>query len=509
MTTRPVLVALLLALGLLTPVVSHADAPAAPQAAAAAAAKQPPNVVLIMTDDMTAADLQWMPRTRRLFLRSGTSFRDAIAPNPVCCPARATVLTGQDSHNNGVWSNTEPHGGYAGLQPGVTRLPEWLQDAGYRTAFLGKHLNGFRAEEASAEPGWDVLDALVAGVYSYRSFTAWNDGDPEQVRHGYVTDYLRDGAERVIRHFDRRDRTPFFLWVSNVGPHNARTTGCTGGGCWSPPRPAERDLGSFDRVPSPTRSLTSYNHRNGATKPPFLRDLGRLRRSRVDLLFQRRIESLQSVDRSVADIVRTLRDRDELDRTLLVFTSDNGYLLGQHRYVGKRLPYEESLRVPLLMRGPGVPARTRVQQTATTSDLSRTIVDLAGAEPSHPLDGVSLLPALSGGDTGRGASIVQTGAAVDPEGDGQLGEQPDDHGWLYRGYRDERWTYARYPDPSGPDTPAFEELYDRHADPGALRNLATDPAYADVLDEARRRAAELAVCAGESCHPAWPPIPLH
>ena len=122
--------------------------------------------------------------------------------------------------------------------------------------------------------------------------------------------------------------------------------------------------------------------------------------------------------------------------------------------------------------------------------------------PPHPLDGVSLVPVLGGDPSGRSATILQTGAAIDPEGDGEL-VGADDHGWLYRGYRDDRWTFARYPDPAGPDTPAFEELYDRDADPYQLRNLATDPAYAEVLERARARATELADCAGSACHPAW------
>ena len=239
-------------------------------------------------------------------------------------------------------------------------------------------------------------------------------------------------------------------------------------------------------------------------------------RRKVDRVFQHRIEALQSVDRSVAATVRALREAGELHRTLLVFTSDHGYLLGQHRYVGKRLPYEESLRVPLLMRGPGVPARAHSDQLTTTADLTGTIVSLAQADPPYPLDGVSLLPALSGEPTGRSSTILQTGAAVDPEGDGELGQEPDDRGWLYRGYRDDRWTFARYPDPAGPETPAFEELYDRDADPYQLHNLATDPQYAGVLQRARERAAELEGCAGAGCHPDWetlsgpgaPPSPL-
>jgi arylsulfatase A-like enzyme len=270
--------------------------------------------------------------------------------------------------------------------------------------------------------------------------------------------------------------------------------------------PAARDRGDFSGTRSPSRALPSFNHDNDRSKPPFLRGLDRVRPRKIDRLFQRRAEALQSVDRSVAATVKTLRRRGELRRTLLVFTSDNGYLLGQHRYVGKRLAYEASVRVPLLVRGPGVRSGAHTDQLATAADLSRTVVDVARAAAPHALDGVSLVPAFRGDPTGRGASILQTGAEVEPEGDGRLAEQPDDRGWLYRAYRDARWTYAHYPDPSGPDTPGFEELYDRDSDPYQLRNLAQDPGYAAVLGEARRRAQQLETCVGSTCHPAWDPI---
>jgi N-acetylglucosamine-6-sulfatase len=474
-------------------------------AARAAASDPRPNIVLVTADDMAAGDLRWMPHTRRLLGGRGATFEDGIAPNPMCCPARATLLTGQESHNNGVWSNTSPNGGYAGLREG-TRLPEWLQDAGYLTAFLGKHLNGFHAEEAVSEPGWTVLDALVKGVYSYRSFTTWNNGDPVAVRNGYVTDHLRDATTGVVRRFEAKDDLPFFVWVSHVGPHNARENRCDRA-CWTPPLPAARDEGDYAGLRAPTRDLPSFNRRNDATRPPFLQGLARKPVREIDRRHQRRVEALQSIDRSVKSTVRVLRDEGELARTVFVFTSDNGYLLGQYRYVGKRLVYEDALRVPLLVRGPGVPAGSVVRGTASTSDISSTIVDLAGAVPPGPLDGTSLVPSFTSGRTSRHASIVQTGASIQGEGDGEVGEEPSTRGWLYRGYRDDRWTYVRYPEPSGPSTPDFEELYDRTEDPFELHNLAGDADHAEVLQELRRRARALEDCVGQECVPAGGAVP--
>lgn len=485
--------------------VTGTTAASVPSAARGADLEHRPNIVLVTADDMAAGDLRWMPHTRRLIGGRGATFDDGIAPNPMCCPARATILTGAESHNNGVWSNTHPNGGYAGLREG-TRLPEWLQDAGYRTAFLGKHLNGFHAEEALSEPGWTVLDALVKGVYSYRSFTTWNNGDPVAVRNGYVTDHLRDATAAVLRLFETGDDLPFFVWVSHVGPHNARENRCDSA-CWTPPLPAEQDRGDFAGLRAPTRELPSFNRRNDETRPPFLQGLARKPGREIDRRHQSRVEALQSIDRSVKATVRVLRDTGELARTVFVFTSDNGYLLGQYRYVGKRLVYEDSLRVPLLVRGPGVVADSVVQGTASTSDLSSTIVDLAEAVPPGPLDGTSLVPSFTSGQTSRAASIVQTGASIQSEGDGGVGEAPSTRGWLYRGYRDDRWTYVRYPEPSGPSTPDFEELYDRVEDPFELDNLAGDADHAEVLLELRRRARALEDCVGQECVPAWGAVP--
>jgi arylsulfatase A-like enzyme len=454
-----------------------------------------PNIVVVMTDDMNASDLRWMPRTRRLIGRAGTTFADAVSPNPVCCPARAAFITGLESHNNGVWSNGPPDGGYRALNR-QSRLPQWLKRAGYRTAFLGKHLNGYRADRLPRpERGWTFHDPLTTGIYSYRTFTSWNNGHPRTVVNGYVTRYLSERTRTVLRRFERRDQRPFFLWVAHVAPHSARRKECQRG-CWRPPRPAGQDRGDFADTPAPSRSSPSFNRDGGEDKPYFLRDRGARDVNKVQRMFSRRIEALQSVDRSVAATIEQLRRLGELRRTLVVFFSDNGLLLGEHQYIGKRLPYEPSVRVPLLIRGPGVRRGARVEHLVTVPDLTRTIVRVAGAQPAYPLDGVSLHRVLArrGAPPSRAATIVQTGGAA-----------PDVRAWLYRGYRDERYTYAMYPDDGSGFR--YEELYDRRVDPSEIDNVVGDPAYLHVLRQVRGRAEALHDCTGSSCHPDWGPLP--
>jgi N-acetylglucosamine-6-sulfatase len=454
-----------------------------------------PNIVLVMTDDMTVSDLRWMPQTRRLLGRHGTTFTEAIAPNPLCCPARAALITGLESHNSGVWSNSGRYGGYQALHR-TSRLQHWLRGAGYRTAFLGKHLNGYTPRRTGPEGGWTVHDPLVRGIYSYRRFASWNDGDIRWVRHGYVTQYLTQATKGVLRRFEHRDAAPFFVWVSHVAPHNSLRPGCTGAGCWAPPRPALRDWGDLRGVRAPELASASFNQDGGADKPYFLRGLDAWDEADIQRLFQRRIESLQAVDRSVAATVAQLRRLGELRRTLFVFTSDNGYLLGEHRYVGKRLPYEGSVRVPLLVRGPGVLQGATVHDLVTTPDLTRTFVHVAGAEPAYPLDGVVLRGLLTDRRAAppRAATILQTG-----------GPAPYAPHWAYRGYRDARYTYARYPDDGSGSV--YEELYDRRLDPSELDNVAGSPAYAEVLRLVQERARTLLTCSGATCHPDWPALP--
>ena len=481
-----VLLASLLAGSLLVP---SASAGAAPDPGSAGAARRVvrPNIVLVMTDDQRLDDLRWMPRTRHLLGDEGVTFTQGLSPNPLCCPARASLLTGQLSHNNGVWTNYGPHGGYPALRHPHDVLPVWLQRAGYRTALVGKWLHGYVPSRDGRAPGWTSFDPTTMGTYSYWDYFQWTDGTLRYVPRVYHSTYVTTRATALVDRFSQDRAHPFFLWASYIAPHDAQLTPCDQPlGCWGPPKPSPVDRGRFADATPPSFRDPAFNERDRSDKAWFVRSLPPVSRRAVTREFRQRIRSLVAVDRGVARIAAALRRNHELANTVFVFTSDNGYVLGEHRYVGKTLPFEQSLRVPLLVRGPGIPRGRVAHQTATSVDLTRTFTQLAGATAGRTQDGVSLVPYLR--DPSR--RDVRPGTLVETGGDGLLGISTR---WLYRGFRGPRFTYAYYP------TTGFTELYDRRVDPAELTNVASAPAYAKVAARLRTLVRGLAQCAGLGC----------
>jgi N-acetylglucosamine-6-sulfatase len=482
---------LLVAVVLLSGMASLSHAQTA-SATARAGGKTRPNVLLITTDDQTLTDLAHMPRTRRLIADQGVSF-DGISNHPLCCPARAEILTGQFAQNNGVRSNRGPYGGYKRLHTRNT-IATWMQDAGYHTIFMGKFLNGYNAQaDTGHAPGWDDWNPTVRGVYNYDHFTVRHN-DRQRTYNKYQTDVFTDLAVQKIRKASNAKR-PFFLWQSYMAPHASCPPTKETETCWSPPKPAPRHRGMFSDAVPPSMSSPAFNEADTTDKPFPLRRLPELDRAttrKIVALHRRRLESLQAVDQGVASMLRTLKRTGELRNTLVIFTSDNGYLLGEHRYAGKVMPYEESLKVPLLMRGPGIPHGVVRKSIGTLVDLAPTIVAAGRAKPTLVVDGHNLLPAARRRAPSWETLLIQAGP---------YRPRDDAFGWFYRGVRTDRYTYAHY---------LFsdeDELYDRRNDPFQLDNLAQDPDYAKVLAALKRRTAALRGCAGQRCFRSFPALP--
>lgn len=363
----------------------------------ASASPQRPNVVVLMTDDQTVESVRVMPNVRRLLVDRGTYFENSFVSFSLCCPSRATFLTGQYAHNHGVLSNQPPFGGYGALD-GSSTLPVWLERAGYSTILLGKYLNGYgKRNPTEIPPGWTEWHGSVdPSTYNYFRYTLNENGT--LVKYGadaasYKTDVYADKAVDIVRRRAAADR-PFFLWVAFLAPHS--------GGPRSADRPpdtalpAPRHRGRFASEPLPRPP--SFNEADVTDKPGGIRIRPRLDAGAVAVVrkrYQLRLESLLAVDDAVGRIVHELDRSGELDNTLIIFTSDNGFLQGEHRIpLGKVSVYEPSTRVPLIMRGPGIRPGIRLRQPVANIDLAPTIVEAAGARAGLRMDGESLWPIL-------------------------------------------------------------------------------------------------------------------
>ena len=363
-------------------------------ALAAPAAAAQPNVVVIETDDQTAADLAAMPETQRLIGDRGVSFENSVVSLSQCCPSRATFLTGQYAHNHEVRSAGPPFGGFNAFDDSES-LAVWLERAGYSTALIGKYMNQYGKDDPGyVPPGWTDWHALLGpSTYYFWDFGMSEGGRKQRVSGDYQTDVLTARSEAFVRKGAAEDR-PFFLWTTYVAPHLAGPADIL-----VPPR-FETAVPSplFTNVFSPASMPWSpaFDEADVSDKPAAIRNRPRFGPGQtrwLETIWRKRQQALLSVDQGVRRIVRALEAAGELEDTLLVFTSDNGYMIGEHRIrESKVLPYEPSIRVPLLLRGPGIPSGATRSQLVWNGDLAPTILEAAGARAAWQTDGMSLLP---------------------------------------------------------------------------------------------------------------------
>jgi N-acetylglucosamine-6-sulfatase len=444
-----------------------------------------PNVVVVETDDQTVADLASMPRTSALIGGAGVTFGTSVVSLSQCCPSRATLLTGRYAHNHKVLSSAPPRGGAGRLDSSET-LAVWLQRAGYATALVGKYLNGYgSADPFEVPPGWTEWRVLHGGsTYRYYDYTINHNGRLRTYGSGpgdYQTDVITGLAESVIRRRAPKAK-PFFLWTAYVAPHTGQPRDADdphGASAVPAPRHRDRFAHLFPPVtPAFDEADVSDKPAAIAARPP----LGPDRTLALQESWRQRQESLLAVDEGVARIVRALRAAGELRNTLLVFTSDNGFMTGEHRLpAGKLVPYEPSIRVPLLMRGPGIPAGAVRTQPVWNGDVAPTILAAAGARAPWPLDGRSLWPLIRRPARWQGRDILLEGSWR--RRFGSLG---------YTGLRTERYVYVEH---AGGEL----ELYDLERDPDELDNLAGSPSGLPVQAVLAPRLARLRTCRGVEC----------
>jgi arylsulfatase A-like enzyme len=446
-------------------------------AAIAAEARGRPNIVLILTDDQRADALGSMPTVRKQLKARGTYFSNAFVSNPLCCPSRASILTGLYSHHTGVYGNDGPHGGFPSFDDRVT-IATVLQAAGYRTSYFGKYLNGYNASRLTyVPPGWDRWFAFGNG--SYYDYRASIDGHVHRYGRREV-DYSARVMTRQARSFIRRtpSRRRFFTVFASAAAHPSRYLVEQDR---IMPVPSLRDLGSLDGLRR--WRPTTFGITDDVTDMPSYvqRGWNATTRQRMDLFRQRQLEALRSLDRHVARLLA------EVPRnTLILFMSDNGYMWGEHRWSGKLVPYEESIRIPLIMRWPGRVRQRTDRRLALNIDVVPTILAAAGLHRSTP----------TGID-------VSTGDSIPADGSNLLGPRrrhafPLEHFSAdpasvpaYCGVRTRRWMYARYWQGAGSPDNGFEELYHVRKDPLQQRNRAGRPTFEDQRLELRTLAREL------------------
>lgn len=464
-----------------------------------AAPATPPNVVVIVTDDQAASwyGRETMPATSRLLGDRGITFDDAIVNDPQCCPSRASFYTGQYPHNNGVTSND-----FALLQRPNDILPAWLDGSGYRSFHVGKYMNRYYDEEGlEPSPAWDRWLTLLTGRYDRPLYSL--DGVGRRFNQ-YLTTLQNQFAVNLINRYGPR-RRPFYLHLDQFAPHEG--SGATGDRCdnhSAVPAPADAALYEGIEVPEPL----NYDEPEVSDKPAFIQRLPRISEAVHDVISERygcALASLREVDRGVAQIVRTLRKTGELRRTAIIFTSDNGYSFGEHRYAaGKGVPYEENLRVPLVIRPPtsvrSFEPGSSTDELVANVDLAPTILALAGADSCRArgrcrtMDGRSLLPLIRGRrpDWTRERGIPISFDIAGP----RYGL-----GCVWNGVRTSRRTLVHtsvVPDSGNNCVPGDElELYDLDRDPFQLENLHREgepPSMAEL--EMARKLSKLRNCAG-------------
>jgi N-acetylglucosamine-6-sulfatase len=439
-----------------------------------------PNVIVIDTDDMNVTDMSVMRNTLNLLAAHGTTFRNSYVSYPLCCPSRATFLTGQYAHNHHVLTDQR----YGDLD-NTNTLAVWLRRAKYRTAMVGKYLNGYGVvNPREVPPGWSQWYGLTGGTEQHRYGFKLNENG--KVKHygrrpaNYI-DYILDSKVNAVLKQWTISPKPFFIYYNPNNPH-----GESGTPVWSTrdPEPAPQYNGIFGDITAP--HPPNFDEANVSDKPDQIRDIPRLSDDQladIDRRYRGRQESLLSVDDEVKRIVGLVRKYGDKRKTFFIFTSDNGLELGAHRIEFKDYLYEEGERVPLIIRGPDIPQNTTRDQLVANIDLAPTITALTGAQPGRTMDGIPLAPLAKDAADGTNRTLLF---------------ESFDIGTF--GVRQGPWAFNQWNN-------GDQELYNLDDDPYELTNLLYDPPGPNspspqvkaVASQLYAELAKLKDCAGASC----------
>ena len=454
-------------------------------------AQSRPNFVTIVVDDLDVASVAQMPAVNKLLATEGATFNRFFATTPLCCPSRVSMLRGQYAHNHGVLRNDGAGAAgfpafYASGEESVT-LATLLHDAGYETALIGKYLNGYVLADdprvpiprTYIPPGWDTwITGVDDAPYSHFDYTLNVNGALVDYGHDdddYLTDvlsnYAVDFVNRVAGTGD-----PFFLFLTPYAPH-------------TPTVPAPRHEGMFRGATAPR--TPAFDEPDVRDKPEWVQSSRRFNERKIAVIddrYQRRLESLQAVDEMVEALVSKLDAQGVLQSTYILFLSDNGYFLGEHRQPnGKDAPYNAATHIPLIVRGPGISPGTLVDEIALNTDLLPTLGQLADLSTPPFVDGRSLVPLWTENAPAWRQSALFEGFGIDF----RPGERPELNTPPFKALRSEDVLYAEY------DT-GEREFYDLTVDPYELKNII-DQVPNPILSEYAQRLNGLAGCVAASC----------
>ncbi len=445
-----------------------------------------PNLLMITLDDAAWGDMVHMPRLQELLVDQGVTLRGALAPNPICVPARSSLLTGQHSHNHGAWNTTSDAGHGLDALDDSSTIATWLQDAGYDTFFLGKYPNGY-TDGTVVPPGWTGWRGLVdPTTYNFVRPTVSMDG-VEETFGTYSTTLLSEQSDELLRE-PARAEDPWYMWLNYVAPHHGGPDAPDDPAVLYPDdpdpvkttTPAARDVDTFADLALPdTPNMFEEDVSDKVLVRATQRTVPDDRRAQLTEAHQQRIESLQSVDRALGRTIETLEETGQLDDTYVVLTSDNGYTLGAHNIEGKLWYFRELVGVPMYVRGPGLPGGTVSRAPVTNVDWAPTFAALAGAEPTSQVDGVDVLPWIASDAERR---VVPIEAYPVKRGTKRL----------YRGVVVGPWTYVQ-------GRSGQAEVYYRDVDRWELENLAGDPRWSEQVAELKQLVRRTSNCAGDEC----------
>lgn len=490
-----------------------------------------PNIAMVMVDDMRWDEMVWMPNVRRYLGKQGLNFRNSFSPYPLCCPARASFLSGQYAHNHRVLSHNAPYG-FASYDD-TRSLATALQDVGYRTSFVGKYLNGYGLQKTPSgagksasyiPPGWSSWqsavelkvprsDPLFGGTYFYFDTTMNLDGTVTAMPGRYSTEVFGELAREQVTQSGSKPE-PWFMYLSLVAPHHGapkepddpafrwlkRGDDPLPGDYFTPARPNWIKGAVDDRITKGLGiPLPGQPEEETGSKPDYLSTwppLDDVDRESIRTISRQRAEALIIADDEFGELMKTLEQTDQLKDTVVIFTSDNGYFLGEQRQrEGKIKPHEPSLRVPLLMRVPGALPGLRDDPTRTM-DVTATILDYAGAVPPAEPDGLSLRGVIEGGDDGWDTPIVTESIIL------RVPPSKRNKGWTDLssiGLRLAGWSYTLY-------STGEVEIYDMLADPEQLRNLRDRPRILETQRALAKLLQERFTCAATEC---YSPVPVN